>query len=194
MPIPLGPVTLLLALFWVRELWLPPVGQFLLQSDQAVVSEAMVPLAGDKGRVLLAAELWRKGYAKHFVATDMPLNLPGISDTYAELVAKEVQQQGVASTAILKIARPAQNPHHEALYLRELALRKGWKSLLVVSSAQQSRRVQMIYGRVFAGTEVEVRIVALGDYNPRSWWKSSEGLSQTLGEYGQLLLAWVGYH
>jgi hypothetical protein len=190
--VPLGPIIVLLALFWVRELWLPPVGGFLVQTDKPTPSQAIVPLAGDKAQVLYAVRLWQEGYGKRLVATETQLDLPGVSDTYAELVFKEARQHGVPEAALVKLSRPAQNPYQEALYLRSLSLRKDWNSLLIISPAQQSRRIRLIYKRVFAETEVRIRVVA-EPFNPNTWWKTPQGLGQTLGEYGNLLLTWVGY-
>lgn len=190
--LPLGPILVLLALLWVRELWLPPIGEFLRQTNQATVSEVIVPLAGEKETVLFAATLWHKGYGKQFVATDKPLDLPGIAQDYAELVAIEARKQKIPGAAILRLSRQAHNPFEEALYLRDLVLRKGWQSVLVVCSAYETRRIKLIYAQVFAGTEVRVKVVAPPN-DMSSWWKTSEGFEQVLGEYRKLLMAWVGY-
>jgi uncharacterized SAM-binding protein YcdF (DUF218 family) len=188
----LGPILVLLALVWVRELWLPPLGTFLQQTDKPAVSQAIVPLAGERARVLFAAGLWHKGLSKQFIATNQPIALPGIEHDYAQLVALEARQQGIPTGAIIQLSRQAHSPFEEALLLRDLSLRKGWRSLLVVGSPFETRRIRLMYARVFAGTEVKVRVVAPPN-NPGEWWKTSEGLAEVLGEYGKLLLAWVGY-
>jgi len=155
-----------------------------------------VPLGGGGvGRVAQAAALLEGGYATWLVATDAEIDLPGIRDSYSELVRQEAQWQGVAPERILMAPGVVETTYEEALAVRALAQEQGWTSLLVVTDPYHTRRARLTFRDVFRGTGVAmaVRPVEETPYDPEAWWRSVDGLRETWTEYAKLALYLLGY-
>ena len=85
---------------------------------------------------------------------------------------------------------PAHTVGRDRTYTSALALRDWFRehhlnvtALNVVSADVHSRRTRLLFQRAF-GSEVRVGIVAIPDpdYEPRHWWRYSEGVREILGE------------
>ena len=80
--------------------------------------------------------------------------------------------------------------HEEAVRLRAYAEARGYRSLLVVTSAYQSRRALWTFRRVFEGGPVRVGVepVGPGRQTPRAylWWLHPLGWRLVPGEYVKL--------
>jgi len=183
-------------LFLARGLWLPLPGRFLVVADLLQPADAVVPLGGGGvGRVAQAAVLVEDGYATWLVATDAEIDLPGIRDSYSELVRQEAQWQGVAPERILVAPGVVETTCDEALAVRTLAQEQGWRSLLIVTDPFHTRRARLTFRTVFRGTGiiVAVRPVEDAEYDPEAWWHSADGLRDTWTEYAKLALYFLGY-
>lgn len=196
------PVRVLLILFalvlglWLsHRWWLPGIAAWLEVSDPLAAAEVVVPLGGGKERVLYAARLYREGYARWFLATDMPLDVPGIRERYAELVAREAIWQGVPASAIVLSERTVKTTQAEAVEILRLAQARGWRSVLVVTSPYHTRRARWVLTEVFRKSGLQVRVQPSPEegYSPENWWQSSEGLRNTWTEYLKLGLRLLGY-
>jgi len=179
-----------------HSLWLPLAGRFLVVADPLQPADAVVPLGGGGvGRVAQAAALLKEGYATWLVATDAEIDLPGIRDSYSELVRREAQWQGVAPERILMAPGVVETTYEEALAVRALAQEQGWTSLLVVTDPYHTRRARLTFRDVFRGTGVAmaVRPVEETPYDPEAWWRSVDGLRETWTEYAKLALYLLGY-
>ncbi len=185
-------ITLILA---SHQLWLPLIGGFLVVSDPLQPADALLPLAGGQERVVYAAELFNQGYADWLIATDMPLNVPGVRESYGELVKREATWQGVPEERILAAPGTAETTYQEALAVRQLAEERGLRSLIVVTDPFHTRRARMAFREAFrdSGIAVTVRPVNESEYHPDSWWQTRDGLRETWTEYVKLVLYVVGY-
>lgn len=178
-----------------RALWLPAVGRFLIVSDPLQHADAIVPLAGERDRVVYAAELFGEGYATWFVATDMPHQVPGIEDSYAQLVRREAVWHGVPDERILTVSATAQTTYQEALAVRQLCQEHGWRTLLVVTSPYHTRRARLAFRDAFRDTGIAIIVHPVSHhwYTPDTWWRSTDGLRDTWTELLKLVLHVVGY-
>ncbi len=176
-------------------MWLPLVGEFLIVADPLQPADAVVPLAGERERVVYAAEVFRQGHASWFVATDMPHQVPGIRDTYAQLVRQEAVWRGVPADRILTVSATAQTTYQEAVALRQLSLERGWRILILVTSPYHTRRARLAFRDAFrdTGVTIIVRPVNPHWYAPETWWRTRDGLRETWTELLKLALYVVGY-
>jgi uncharacterized SAM-binding protein YcdF (DUF218 family) len=182
-------------LFLSRGLWLPLIGRALVVADPLEPADAVVPLAGGDKRAVYAAELFQAGYADWFVATDMPLDLPGIRRSYAELVRQEAIFQGVPAERILVAPGLVETTYEEALAVRALAQAQGWQSLLIVTDPYHTRRARICFREAFRDADVAIVIRPIEGswYDPETWWQSTAGLRETWTEYVKLALHLLGY-
>lgn len=186
---------LLIIAFLTRSLWLPLPARFLVVEDRLQPVDALVPLAGGEQRTRDAARLFHEGYAQWFVATNMPLKVPGIRATYGELVRREAIFQGVPEEQILITPRTVQTTCEEAQAIRQLVDERDWHSLLVVTDPFHTRRARLCFQEAFRHTDVSVAVRAIEGswYDPEAWWRSTDGLRETWTEYLKLALHLVGY-
>lgn len=175
--------------------WIPYIGSFLIVSDPLQTADALVPLAGDRIRVIYGADLFKRGYAHWFVVTDMWIDATSPSLLYANSVRWQAEEQGVPNDRILVSPGMPKTTYAEALSLRQLAQEQGWKSLIIVTSPYHTRRSRMILRDVFLDTGITIIIQPVHThwYQSDSWWKSQQGWSTTLTEYLKLGLYIAGY-
>ena len=187
---------LLAFLVMIRALWLPLIGGYLIVADPLRPADAVVPLGGgERGRVTQAAALYRQGYAGWLVTTDSELDLPGVRDTWADLVRREAIWQGTPDERIVAAPGIVKTTYAEAQAVRRLALARGWRSLIVVTDPYHTRRARMIFRDVFRDTGVLLIVRPAEDtrYRADAWWRSEDGQRETWTEYLKTLLYGVGY-
>lgn len=186
-------ITLLLVVS--RHVWLPWIGGFLIVADPVQVSDAIVPLAGDRERIDYAARLTEKNDASWFVITDMWIDASRPPRTYALSAQEQAVRQGVHRSHIVVAPGMPASTYSEALILKQLATEQQWHSLTIVTSPFHTRRSRMILQDVFrdTGITVSVQPVQHSWYEPTDWWKSDEGARVTWQEYIKIVLYMVGY-
>ena len=183
-------------LLWItRGAWLPLPGRWLVVADALEPAAAVVALAGSAERTLFAIELFNQGYAGYYVASDVPLNLPGLDVPYRDLVKEEAIAHGVPEERVVALPVTVETTVAEAQALRQLAEEQAWPSLLVVTDPYHTRRTRRILDDVFedSGIRLTVRPVANSWYQPDSWWQSEPSIRETWTEYAKLGLYLAGY-
>ncbi|MHB8990391.1 MAG: YdcF family protein, partial [Chloroflexota bacterium] len=184
-----------LALVLTASLWLPLLGGYLVDADPLQKADAMASLNGGRDRPVYGAKLFQEGYAEWYLTVDMPLDVPGVDEPYGELVKREVVALGVPAVRVLKASGDVETTYDEAAKLRDLAASRGFRSMLVVTSAYHTHRARLIFQEVLHGTGITaiVRPVENDPYRPDSWWTSERGLRDTWTEYLKLALYYAGY-
>jgi len=179
-------------LYLLREPLLRSIGSFWVVSEQPAAADVIILLGDDNyaaQRAARAAELYHERRAPRIAASGRYLR-PYVS--IADLMQRDLTDRGVPKDAIIPVASFVANTREEAVVMRKLAERRGWKKLLVVTSNYHTRRARLIYERVFAGT-AEVRVIAAYDteYNPEDWWRSRGAWKHFLYEaMGYVVAAW----
>lgn len=179
----------------VRGVWLPLIGGFLVVADPLHPADAVVALSGgERERVAAAAALFNQRYAQWFVVTDWRYEVPGVRESYADLMRQEAIWQGVDPDRILVAPGTVETTCEEALAVRELAQERGWTSLIVVTDPYHTRRARMAFRDAFRGTGIAVMVRPVREhrYRPESWWQTQDGLRETWTEYLKLALYIVG--
>lgn len=176
------------------RLWLTLIGAFLCAGDPLAPADALIPLAGDPSRVRYAASLFRQGYAPWYVVTDMWVGQPDPAIHYAAQMQEQAIRLGVTPDRLVVAPGMPGTTYAEALGLRQLAVERGWRSLLVVTSPSHTRRARIILRRAFAGTDVRVSVVPVAGhwYTADNWWTSPAGRYETALEYAKLAAYLLG--
>lgn len=183
-----------IALLTVR-LWLPLLGWWLVVADPLAPADALVPLAGEPLRVDYTAELYHRDLAPRLVLTDMWVGNSDPRIRHIDAVRQQALADGVPPEHIVEAPGVPDSTYAEAVILRRLAEERGWRSLIVVTSPQHTRRAKLILGAVFAGSGVaiQVRPVEAYWYTWQTWWSSPEGRRETALEYLKLGAYLLGY-
>ena len=188
---------------WSLLAWV--AAEALIVKAELAQADALVVLAGSSTyveRTHRAAELFREGRAPRIILTDD--NVPSgwsaeeeRNPLFVERAAAELKSLGVPAERVQTAPGVVTSTYEEAVRLREYASAHGLNSILVVTSAYQSRRALWTFRRVFEGSGVAVGLDAVppGEQAPRPalWWLSGLGWRMVPGEYVKLIYYWVRY-
>jgi uncharacterized SAM-binding protein YcdF (DUF218 family) len=186
----------LFSLYLFRVPLLQAAGHFWVVDDAPGPADAIMILGDDNlqaDRASRAAELYRAHWAPHVVASGRPLR-PYISAP--DLMKRDLMERGVPESAIVPYVRPVNNTREEAEGLRRLALERGWRHVLVVTSSYHTRRTRFIFSRVWP-PDYEFKVIAAhdSDFDPDSWWRTRSGMTLVFHETaGIFVAAWELRH
>lgn len=108
--------------------------------------------------------------------------------TYAELGAATLLRMGMSQDTVQAV--PAPLVRRDRTYAAAVALR-NWlrehgdvpKAINLISMGAHARRSRLMFEKAFgSGTPVGVMDIQDRDYDPRHWWKSSQGVRSVLDE------------
>lgn len=171
------------ALYFLRAPVLRHIGSSWIVEDTLERADAVILLGDDNfqaQRATRAAELFYRGLAPLVVASGRQLRpYAGI----AELQEKDLRARGVPKKAILRFPHTADSTIEEAELLAELAAKRGWKRVIVVTSNYHARRARFILRRVFpAGVDARVAAAPADEFDPGEWWKNRSGRKRFFNE------------
>ena len=183
---------LLLALYFARHPLMRYAAQAWMVEDQLDRADAILVLSDDNyyaDRVSHAADLYRHGMAGVVVGSGRKLRpYAGI----AELMEHDLVERGVPKERVLRFAHQAENTHEEAVALRELAVERKWRSVIVVTSSYHTRRTRYLFTHIFpAQTKVKVSGAKDGDFDPENWWERRVSVKRFATEVvGMVVAMW----
>jgi uncharacterized SAM-binding protein YcdF (DUF218 family) len=189
------------------KLWLPLPGRFLLLRDNIQKADCIVPLLGDPYfRFRKAVELYKDGYAKNIIVSYLPekeyeyesffnliygIKIPPPKE-YIFLIFNYFgkDRQGVYLSNF-----PSTSTYEEAVAAKEIVTKKGFHSLILVTSGYHARRSMIIFKSVFRSTGVRIYNCTAKDefYNPNHWWAKESDVREVILEYSALIHNYI-YH
>jgi uncharacterized SAM-binding protein YcdF (DUF218 family) len=179
------------------------VGRFLTKEDPLQKADAIAVLAGTSmDRPLEAADLYKDGYAPRIVLTHemreasygalaaRGVTVPAEADEQREILVR----LGVPANAIVLPMRIHDNTAQEAQTFRELAMKNGWRRIIVVTSKYHLRRAGFAIRREMGGTGVEVEMhgTRYEEVSPDRWWTTRSDLRWVLDEGAKLIAYELG--
>ena len=146
---------------WQAARWLErPAGE-------PVAADLLVALGGDVGdRGLSALDLYRQGRAPRILLTAMEGSPPQARGVYLHWREQLLVDEGVPRSALMFDAE-SKSSWDEAKNTLALMRKHGWRRVMVVSDPYHMRRLDWTWGKVFAGSGLEYRLVA----SVPAWWK-----------------------
>lgn len=176
---------------------LQAAGHYLVEIDPPERADAIVVLTGSyPDRILEAVALYREGWAPHLVLCREPENTGfrklrslGVQvPRFFELNRTIAEQLGVPPQAITVLERPAGSTFTEAELVVHDALRRGYRSLIVVTSKYHARRAKRIYEAVAGGRlRIIMRPARDDEFDPEGWWRDRASTRRVVFEYQKLL-------
>jgi uncharacterized SAM-binding protein YcdF (DUF218 family) len=177
----------------------------LIVSSELAHADALVVLAGSSTyleRTHRAAELFKDGRAPKIILTNDDVKSGWSAEEernplFVERAAAELKRLGLSGQMIEVLPGRVVSTHDEAVRLRQYASERGLRSILIVTSAYQSRRALWTFRRVFKGSDIVIGLdpVAPGQQAPTSttWWRHRLGWKLVPGEYGKMIYYWIYY-
>jgi hypothetical protein len=157
-------------------------------NTNVLVVEGWIPRYAIRG----GAEEFKNGSYERIFTTGGPGNGDGgyINDYYtsASVGAEMLKKSGVPDDRVQMV--PSRVIARERTYSAAVALRDWFhkhniaiQSFNVLTEDCHARRTQLLYREAF-GRKVAVGVIAVSnpDYNPKDWWRYSDGVREVLGE------------
>lgn len=151
------------------------LGNFVDVTQKPVQADIIVSLGGDYSgcRLKKALELYKNGYSKS--AKLIYTGRDSVSKSVEESGSRRqyLLHNGVAENNIVNIDRSMiSNTMEEALFIKKYMLYHNYKSVLIVSHPQHSRRIQTLAQNIaeYKNSGLTLAIVSC---NP-GWWNASE--------------------
>ncbi len=193
---------ILAPIFFIAGFLLYHAGGWLVVEDPLEKSDAIFVLGGTRmERPLEAFDLYQEGWAPRVMLFRV------VSDYgEAELVKRGFQfplESDVQKDALRRLGMPEEavmvldekdNTRDEALEVRTASLANGWKTIIVVTSKQHTRRARLVISRRLAGTGIKL-IVRPSRYDlsdAEHWWRNRATVRFTIFETQRLLGYWIG--
>jgi uncharacterized SAM-binding protein YcdF (DUF218 family) len=194
-------VLLALGLYAFRVPILTAAARFLIVDDPPVAADAIVVLSGSfPDRILEAVSLYKDGYAAKILLCREPenraldrLRARGVQvERGYELDRSVAEQLGVPAAAIQVTDRSAGSTFTEALEVLGYCRRKGYRSILLVTSKIHTHRASLIY-RFLSGGQIRIisRPAREDDFRPDAWWSNRVSTRRVLIEYEKLLVFYL---
>lgn len=191
-----GRFVLLAIIVWTMIAW--AAAEALIVKSELPHANALVVLAGSSTyleRVRRAAQLFHEGRATSIILTNDGIKSGWSAEQernplFVERAVEELRRQGVPEEKIEIVPGVISSTYDEAVLLHENARAKKMESLLVVTSAYQSRRALWTMRRVFEGSMIAIGLepVTPGEQAPKSisWWLYALGWKMVPVEYVKL--------
>ncbi len=180
----------LAALSW--QWWLPLPAGFLVRGDPPVKSDGIVVLAGDGYgyRIRAAADLAQRGYAPIVLASGAAW-IYGVCE--CDLAIDYAVRQGYPRALFEPLRNDATSTEAEALAIFREARRRGWSSILIVTSDYHTRRARLILNRL-KPEDLRVTVYAAPDrfFRADRWWSNRESRKTLVLEWSKLGAALLG--
>jgi uncharacterized SAM-binding protein YcdF (DUF218 family) len=173
------------------------LGSFLTPEDPLVKADAIFVLAGTRmERPLEAADLYREGYAPRIVMTrgteeravQIVVGRGQPMDADVERARDVFVAMGIPRDAIVIPDRLHDSTAAEAITLREMAERRGWRRIIVVTSRFHLRRAAFAIRRELrrADLQVVMRASRYDPLHPDRWWTRRAEVRWMLSELPKL--------
>jgi hypothetical protein len=181
----------------VRESIMRTAGRALVVEEPIVPADIIVvsAYAGGAG-VLEAADLVQRGIAKRVAVFADPPDLVDREFLRRGLPYEDGEARSIRQLKALGITDIAQVPRAEGGTEAELEVLPRWcdfhgfRSVVVVTMRDHSRRVRRILQRTMQGhqTKIMVHPEKYSQFDPDHWWKTRDGIRTELIELQKLLL------
>jgi hypothetical protein len=181
----------------LRDPVLRAAGAALVQEDALSPADVVV-IATDAGPagVLEAADLVHAGLAPRVAVFADP---PDPADReflrrgvpYEDVAGRSLRQlRALGVAAVEVIPRAVAGSEDEGRVLPEWCEERGWRSVVVVSSSDHTRRLRRVLRRSMdgRGARVAVRAARHSRFDPDTWWHTRDGVRTEAIELQKLLL------
>ena len=190
----------LIQLIAYRQRILVAIGTYLIYEQDPQQADVIAIPANWDDTIIRArggADLYNKGLAKVvFVPRMEPME--GLEETRRrgiyvpenrDLLIVILEGLGVPLAVIETSAQEVTDTWEEAQEVSNIVERKGYTSVLVVTSKYHSRRAYLIFKDALKGKATVISVPSPYDsYNPEGWWKREKDMKRVIMEYQKLLL------
>lgn len=163
---------------------LPLFADFLYIQSTPKKTKLVVSATATYSRFRFALDLMKSGQGESLLLLgDTRIKMAVLDSSKLDLARKEALEEEVENLYI----EHSTSTRHDAKLAKELAIKKSWNSMTVISDAYNMRRVKMVFETVFKGTPIEIIYRSPpGERNPHhpdQWWKRQGDFSYVISEW-----------
>lgn len=189
--------TLGLLLHWQRTRLYAAYGQWLTSAQPLTPTwEAIFVLSGKPlERALKASEMWALRPAPIYLTGGLRIDnlVAGGCKAYTEceITAHILEEYCIPANALNYICEGT-STYDEILLIRQLCQKKGYKRILIVSSAFHGRRIQLLTEKYLIPVGISMQFAPAQPLHFRleAWWQSEYGLLTAFEESVKILFYW----
>ena len=174
-------------IFLLHGLILEKAGKFIYKKDELKPADVIVVLAGEQmERVEYGASLFKEGWARkdRIIMAGGPLVW---KYSWAGIMKEHAVALGIPAKQIL-LEDTSRSTEEDAKFTKDILMKHGYKSMILITSPYHSKRASMIFGRIM-GKDIKI-INAPADNSGFSfdeWWKRRRDRSVVLSEYSKFI-------
>ncbi|MEW6056855.1 MAG: YdcF family protein [Bdellovibrionota bacterium] len=149
-------------------------------------ADVIVCLAGGRGRIRKALELYEKGYGKvlYISGTDRQVQMKEI--------LKELQWVGPVDESHIILENISTNTIQNAEQVTRFVSEQGLKRVLLVTSVYHVRRATYIFRKILpSDVQLEVSWFEREPFESSVWWTQWNGIVVTVTEFFKFFYAWL---
>lgn len=156
------------------------IGQYLSPQDTLSQADAIVVVSGDSDRMKQAINLYKRGYAPKLILSGAAKD--GLTSN-ALAMHMEASESGIPDEAVI-LEEKAYNTYENAVFTKQIALKQGFKNLILVTSPYHQRRVYETFRNVFGGSDVKLQNnpSIYSGWRSDNWWNNKKDLRLTQQE------------
>ena len=169
-----------------HPIWLGAMGDWLVAREPIRPSDVIVVLAGNSVyRVQQGVALYKAGQAPRLLISNEPVRTHGFDSTWLDLRRLGLARLDVPDEAVVPIEQVSGSTFEEAQHSRDIMLRNGWRSAIVVTDPFHTRRALLTFRAVFgpAGLEVIPSPAEGSKYQTEGWWRDPDRGIRVIQEY-----------
>jgi len=158
-------------------------------------SDIILALGGDNGgRVVMAARLYKQGYAPRVMLTGLEHGHATTRLAYLDWRVQFLLEEKVPRSAVI-LESEAENTWQEAVNTLALLKQHEWMQVMVVSDPPHMRRLHWVWSKVFANSGKKFVLVqsAAEWWNPARWWEGDQSGPFVAMEFVKLAYYGVRY-
>lgn len=180
------------------------LGRYLILEHPPRRSDLIVCLAGGNiERGLSTADAFKQGLAPRILITreelpdgyelakergiDYPKNV--------DLLVMLLRELEVPESAIIIGESTVRSTIDEAKLVRAVVKKKGYRSLIILTSPTHTRRAWLTFRKIFKDSDVRILVISskYSKFRPEDWWKKRRYVRAVIIEYQKLLFYALKY-
>jgi uncharacterized SAM-binding protein YcdF (DUF218 family) len=180
------------------------IGRYLIVEHQITKADLIVCLMGKPvERGIAVADVYNKGLASYiFVGRERPPDGTSIlvrkGVHYPEerdLLIMMLNGLGVPRSVCITGDGFIEGTIGEAEAVREIVRKRGFRSLIIVTSPTHTRRAWLTYRKIFEKDRTKIMLMPsrYSNFKTEDWWKTREYIREVIMEYQKLLYYTLKY-